>query len=250
MQLVNKVNDILKKDLLSIRIVLDRSGSMQGSEDITIKALNTYLNELKKEKGLNASMTLSTFDSISIDIPISRVSVKTFDSFSAELLKPRGGTPLFDAIGLAIHDLENVDESTDENKVLVIVTDGYENASKEYTFENISKKIEEKEEAGWLVIYLGADHDAFKQSNSLNFNPQRSMRYSKRDSVDTFKAVTRTTIDYKKGTKNKDIFFTQDERFLSNKGFDTRDAAEKAKTQRIDREIKKREYRWISGEEE
>ena len=76
------------------------------------------------------------------------------------------------------------------------------------------------------------------------------MRYSKRDSVDTFKAVTRTTIDYKKGTKNKDIFFTQDERFLSNKGFDTRDAAEKAKTQRIDREIKKREYRWISGEEE
>jgi Mg-chelatase subunit ChlD len=65
-------------------------------------------------------------------------------------LKPRGGTPLFDAIGLAIHDLENVEESTDENKVLVIVTDGFENASKEYTFENISSKIKEKEEAGWL----------------------------------------------------------------------------------------------------
>ena len=217
MQLVNKVNDILKKDLLSIRIVLDRSGSMQGSEDVTIKALNTYLKELKKEKGLNASMTLSTFDSMSIDIPISRVSVKTFDSFSHELLRPRGGTPLFDAIGLAIHDLENVDESTDENKVLVIVTDGFENASKEYTFENISKKIEEKEEAGWLVIYLGADHDAFKQSNSLNFNRERSMKYSKEDSVDTFKAVTRTTIDYSRGMKNKVIRFTEQERVYSNK---------------------------------
>ena len=250
MQLVNKVSNIFKKDHLSIRIVLDRSGSMQGSENITIKALNTYLKELKKEKDFDASITLSTFDSLSIDIPISRVSVKTFNSFPAELLKPRGGTPLFDAIGLAIHDLENVNESTDENKVLVIVTDGFENASKEYTFENISKKIEEKEEAGWLVIYLGADHDAFKQSNSLNFNPQRSMKYSKRDSVDTFKAVTRTTIDYTKGTKNKDIFFTQNERVLSNKGFDSRGTDEKAKTQRINREIKKREYKWISGEEE
>ena len=187
---------------------------------------------------------------MSIDIPISRVSIKTLKSFPADLLEPRGATPLFDAIGLAIHDLENVIESTDENKVLVIVTDGFENASKEYTSENIRKKIEEKEEAGWLVIYLGADHDALRQSNSLNFNPQRSLRYSKRDSVDTFKAVTRTTIDYKKGTKNKDIFFTQDERFLSNKGFDNRDAAKDPKTQRIDREIKKREYRWISGEEE
>ena len=75
----------------------------------------------------------------------------------------------------------------------------YENASKEYTFENISSKIKEKEEAGWLIIYLGADHDAFQQSNALNFSNDRSMRYSKKDSVDTFKAVTRTTIDYSRG---------------------------------------------------
>ena len=108
-------------------------------------------------------------------------------------------------LGLAIHDLETLIESTDENKVLVIVTDGFENASKEYTFENISSKIKEKEEAGWLIIYLGADHDAFKQSNSLNFNRTRSMKYSKEDSVDTFRAVTRTTLDYSKGMKSKDI---------------------------------------------
>ena len=214
---------ILKKqlnqiaDILSIRIVLDRSGSMQGSEEITIKALNTYLKNLKKENSINASLTLSTFDSISIDIPISRVSVKKLKSFPKDLLRPRGGTPLFDAIGLAIHDLENIDESTDKNKVLVIVTDGFENASKEYTFENISSKIKEKEEAGWLIIYLGADHDAFKQSNSLNFDRERSMRYSKTDSEDTFRAVTRTTLDYSRGIKNKNIKFTQQERDYSDK---------------------------------
>ena len=205
------------RDILNIRIVLDRSGSMQGSQEITIKALNTYLKNLKKENSINASLTLSTFDSISIDIPISRVSVKKLKSFPKDLLRPRGGTPLFDAIGLAIHDLENIDESTDENKVLVIVTDGFENASKEYTFENISSKIKEKEEAGWLIIYLGADHDAFKQSNSLNFDRERSMRYSKIDSEDTFRAVTRTTLDYSRGMKNKNIKFTQQERDYSDK---------------------------------
>ena len=217
MQLLNKISELSKKDLMSIRIVLDRSGSMSGSQKVTMEALNTYLKEIKKEKGINASMTLSTFDSISIDIPISRVSIKTLKSFPADILKPRGGTPLFDAIGLAIHDLENIIETSDDDKVLVIVTDGLENASKEYTFENISSKIKEKEEAGWLIIYLGADHDTFKKSNSLNFNRERSMKYSKKDSVDTFKAVTRTTIDYSKGMKNKSIKFTEEERLHSDK---------------------------------
>lgn len=205
------------KEILSIRIVLDRSGSMSGSQSITIEALNTYLTELKKEKGINGSITLSTFDSVSIDIPISRVSIERLDSFPESILQPRGGTPLFDAIGLAIHDLENISGSTDENKVLVIVTDGLENASKEYTFDNISSKIKEKEDAGWLIIYLGADHDAFTQSNSLNFDRERSMRYSKEDSIDTFRAVTRTTIDYQKGEGNKNIRFTEEERTRSDK---------------------------------
>ena len=77
--------------------------------------------------------------------------------------------------------------------------------------------IKEKEEAGWLIIYLGADHDAFTQSNSLNFDRERSMRYSKEDSIDTFRAVTRTTIDYRKGQNNKNIRFTEEERSLSDK---------------------------------
>ena len=208
---------INKNSFLSIRVVLDRSGSMQSCKVVTIDALNTYLKELKKEKIWNASLTLSTFDSISIDIPISRRPIKRLRKFSLDLLQPRGGTPLFDAIGLAIHDLEQIKESTDENKVLVIVTDGYENASREYTSENISSKIKEKEEAGWLIIYLGADHDAFKQSNSLNFDRERSMRYSKEDSVDAFRAVTRTTLDYSRGMKNKNIKFTQQERDYSDK---------------------------------
>jgi len=207
---------IVEQSTTSIRIVLDRSGSMQNSQETTIEALNTYLDELKNQK-ISAFLTLSTFDSISIDIPISKVNINELKSIPNSVLNPRAATPLYDAIGLAIHDLENVKESTDENKVLVIVTDGLENASREYTYQNISSLIQDKEKAGWLIIYLGADHDAMKQSSSLNFDKKRSMKYSKLDSIDTFKTVSKKTFEYTKGIKNSEIEFTNRERFLSDK---------------------------------
>jgi len=207
---------IVEQSTTSIRIVLDRSGSMQNSQETTIEALNTYLDELKNQK-ISAFLTLSTFDSISIDIPISKVNINELKSIPNSVLNPRAATPLYDAIGLAIHDLENVKESTDENKVLVIVTDGLENASREYTYQNISSLIQNKNKAGWLIIYLGADHDAMKQSSSLNFDKKRSMKYSKLDSIDTFKTVSKKTFEYTKGIKNSEIEFTNRERFLSDK---------------------------------
>lgn len=207
---------IVEQSTTSIRIVLDRSGSMQNSQETTIEALNTYLEELKNQK-VSALLTLSTFDSISIDIPISKVNINELKSIPNSILNPRAATPLYDAIGLAVHDLEKVTESTDENKVLVIVTDGLENASREYTYQNISSLIQDKEKAGWLIIYLGADHDAMKQSSSLNFDKKRSMKYSKLDSIDTFKTVSKKTFEYTKGIKNSEIEFTNRERFLSDK---------------------------------
>jgi hypothetical protein len=207
---------IVEQSTTSIRIVLDRSGSMQNSQETTLEALNTYLEELKNQK-VSALLTLSTFDSISIDIPISKVNINELKSIPNSVLNPRAATPLYDAIGLAVHDLEKVTESTDKNKVLVIVTDGLENASREYTYQNISSLIQDREKAGWLIIYLGADHDAMKQSSSLNFDKKRSMKYSKLDSIDTFKTVSKKTFEYTKGIKNLEIEFTNRERFLSDK---------------------------------
>ena len=208
----------LYPNLLNIRIVLDRSGSMKGSEKVTIDALNTYLSDIKKT-GVKGLITLNTFDSISIDTPINEVHIDDLQAFSLNLLEPRGSTPLFDAIGYAIFSLQNIniDSRSDDKKVLVIVTDGRENSSREYNYANISEMIKEKEESGWLIIYLGADHDVFKQAKSLNFNEERIMKYSKKDSVDTFKAVSRTTRDYSRGAGNKSISFTEEERRKSDK---------------------------------
>ncbi len=215
---MNKNNTLQKQKekFLNIRIVLDRSGSMSGSEKATINALNSYLNDLKRDS-IKGFITLSTFDSVSIDTPINAVKIEDLEAFNIDLLEPRGSTPLFDAIGLAIYSLQNIDTFSDDEKVLVIVTDGLENSSKEYNYQNISEMIKEKEESGWFIIYLGADHDVFRQARSLNFSPERIMKYSKKDSVDTFKAVSRTTKDYSRGTGNKSISFTEDERRKSDK---------------------------------
>ena len=213
---MDKRKAIQRKNLLSIRIVLDRSGSMRGSEKSTINALNRYLNDLKKA-AVKGFITLSTFDSESIEVPINEVHVDDLKDFSTDLLQPRGGTPLFDAIGLAIFNLENIDSVAENKKVLVIVTDGRENASKEYNYTNIKKMINEKEESGWLIIYLGADHDVFAQAESLNFKKEKIMKYSKVDSEDTFKAVSRATKDFSDGIENKHIAFTEDERRKSDK---------------------------------
>jgi len=211
-------NKIKVKEQLNIRLVLDRSGSMSSCRETTVDSINKYIHEIKKES-VEGVFTLSTFDNRSIDIPISRISIKLLDTLPYEILTPRGGTPLYDAIGTAVHDLSVFNNSENEKKVLVIVTDGLENASQEYTSESIKKLIEEKTREGWLIVYLGADHDAFTQSRALGFERTRTLHYSKRDSSDAFKAVaTRTSTYYKNNRFDKNEFL-EEERRMANKEF-------------------------------
>ena len=161
-------NKIKVKEQLNIRLVLDRSGSMSSCRETTVDSINKYIHE-------------------------------KYDIF--------GSTALYDAIGTAVHDLSIFNNSENEKKVLVIVTDDLENASQEYTSESIKKLIEEKTREGWLIVYLGADHDAFTQSRVLGFERTRTLHYSKRDSSDAFKAVaTRTSTYYKNNRFDKNEY--------------------------------------------
>ena len=209
-------NDIQVKEQLNIRLVLDRSGSMSSCRVETVESINEYITEIQKE-AVEGVFTLSTFDSRSIDIPISRIPIRELLTLGEDILMPRGGTPLYDAIGTAVHDLSIFTHTENEKKVLVIVTDGYENASREYTSDAIKQLIEEKTKEGWLILYLGADHDAFKQSRDMGFESAKTLHYSKRDSRDAFKAVaTRTSTLYKNSRFDKNEFLAE-ERTMANK---------------------------------
>jgi len=211
-----KKKQIKKMEFLNIRMVLDRSGSMNRRIKDTIDSINAFIQDQKDNK-IFGVLTLSTFDSISIDVPIHRKEVKKLQELDYDFLKPRAGTPLLDAIGIAIHDLENNPVKEDEKKVLVIVTDGYENSSREYNPDTIRDLIKTKTEEGWLIVYLGADHDAIIQSRRYGFEYEKSLHYAKEDSRDAFKSVSRTIDDYSKGVNPKSIKFMQQERAMSNK---------------------------------
>jgi len=209
-------NDIQVKEQLNIRLVLDRSGSMSSCKEETVASVNEYINEIQKE-AVEGVFTLSTFDNRSIDIPISRIPIRELTTLGEDILMPRGGTPLYDAIGTAVHDLSAFTYTENEKKVLVIVTDGYENASREYTSDAIKQLIEEKTKEGWLILYLGADHDAFTQSRDMGFESTKTLHYSKRDSRDAFKAVATRTSTLYKGSRFDKNEFLEKERNMANK---------------------------------
>ena len=101
---MRKSKDIQVKEQLNIRLVLDRSGSMSSCRVETVESINEYITEIQKE-AVEGVFTLSTFDSRSIDIPISRIPIRELSTLGQDILMPRGGTPLYDAIGTAVHDL-------------------------------------------------------------------------------------------------------------------------------------------------
>ena len=200
-----------ENNFLNIRVVLDRSGSMSNCVHQTIDALNGYLIGMQNEK-TEGVVTLSLFDSQSIEIGVDKVQIKDLSPLDYSFLTPRASTPLYDAIGAAIYEHSNYDATKEDKKVLVIVTDGLENASREYSGEAIKKLVEEKEEAGWLIVYLGSDHDIYKQTRMMGIDPKRSIRYSKGKSDSAFRSALRTSGDYYRGTKAIDIEFTEEER--------------------------------------
>ena len=202
---------MIKKDFVNVRIVLDRSGSMGSAVKETIDSINTFISEQQNEK-VNGSSTISTFDSGSIEIPVRNIEIKNMGKLNYDFLNPRGATPLLDAIGLAINEHGNQQIEEDEKKSLVIVTDGLENASTEYTNKAIKQLIEDKTNEGWLIIYLGADHDAFTQSRNIGIEYGKTLRYSKRDSVDAMRATSRKVRDYSKGEDPRSIKYEEFER--------------------------------------
>ena len=147
-----------------VNLILDESGSMDKVRMKTISGLNEYIDTLKNFNG-NVLFTLTKFHSDSlgeshIDVMYAAKEVKEISEITKEVYKPSGGTPLYDAVGFTIRKMLKVWKK--KIPVLcVIMTDGEENSSKEFTFEEVTKLIGECEKKGWTFVYLGANQDAW-----------------------------------------------------------------------------------------
>lgn len=171
----------MNDSLTDITVVLDRSGSMAAVRDDTIGGFNSFLEEQKAVPG-SARVSLVQFDD-RYEVLYENRSVQDAPMLSAKTFVPRGSTALRDAIGRTINAtgarLTALPEAERPGKVLLIVmTDGEENASREFSGGQILDMItHQREKYQWEVVFIGANQDAvatgasygIPQSNALNF---------------------------------------------------------------------------------
>lgn len=148
-----------------VAIILDRSGSMASIRNKAIGAVNGYLASLKADEGTSGALiTLTIFDSESIDVIRDGAPIASCAALTAAEYEPRGLTPLYDAIGATAAALE---KRAADRRVLVIVTDGHENASQQFTRASILALISQRQADGWLVVYLGAHADTWHEAAAI-----------------------------------------------------------------------------------
>ena len=169
-------------DYTHICIVLDRSGSMDSIKDDMIGGLNKLLKDQREAPG-KATLSLYRFDH-EIELLSNFVDLKLIGSFNKGTLDPRGSTALLDAIGFAINETGRVLGQTQEqlrpSKVIfLIITDGEENSSKEFSYTEIAEKIKHQTETyKWEFVFLGANQNAITTGSKIGIAKANAMTYA------------------------------------------------------------------------
>ncbi len=171
----------MKKVITELVFVLDKSGSMAGLEGDTIGGYNAMLEKQKAVEG-ECRITTVLFDN-NYELLHDRLDIRAVGPMTEKEYFVGGSTALLDAIGRTISKIGNVQKHTAEgyraDKVLfVIITDGEENASREYSAEKVRAQIErQKERYGWEFIFLGANIDAVEAAGRFGINADRAQTY-------------------------------------------------------------------------
>lgn len=171
----------MKKDLTEIVFILDRSGSMASLESDTIGGFNAFINKQKKEKG-TALVSTVLFDDVS-EVIHDRVDINDIKPLTEDEYFVRGCTALLDALGSAVSHIHTIhkyarEEDVPEKTIFVIITDGYENASKYYSYNKVKEMIEKrKKEDDWQFLFLGANIDALETASRFGIDKQYACNY-------------------------------------------------------------------------
>ena len=216
-----------------IYFLLDRSGSMSSMASDVIGGFNRFLAEQAAATPENR-MTLVQFDTEEpFEVLAEAEKVEKLRPLSSATFSPRGGTPLYDALGRLIVEAtiraerREAEEKKPEEILCVIFTDGCENASHEYSAAKVRELIERREAAGWTFVYMGANQDAYeegerfgaKAGNIQNFVPDA------RGNVAAFGSLSRSVLA-KQAKMESGLHFSNQQFFEEGKTAD-RDASER-----------------------
>lgn len=171
----------MKKNLTELVMILDRSGSMGGLESDTIGGCNSMMTKQREAEGEVLVSTVLFDDRIEVlydRVPLDKVPQMTDKEYYV-----RGCTALLDAVGRAIHHIGSVhkyirEEDRPEKTIFVIITDGLENASREYSYDRVKQMVGQQKEKGWEFLFLGANIDAIKTAGRFGIGADRAANYN------------------------------------------------------------------------
>lgn len=171
----------MNNNLTELVFILDKSGSMSGLESDTIGGYNSMLEKQKTEKG-SAHVTTVLFNQ-AVEVLHDRLPLACVEPLTRNEYRPGGMTALLDAVGMTIDRINKIQNAepleTRAGKVIfVITTDGFENASREYTYPVLQKLIEsQQKELGWEFIFLGANMDAVAEASKIGIRADRAATF-------------------------------------------------------------------------
>jgi hypothetical protein len=150
---------------------------MEDQRREAVTTVNNYLRKVREDVAIDARLSLVTFDSQSIDtirdrLPIARCADLTLDEY-----QPRAATPLLDAVGYSV-GIQDCLSGRDERRIMAILTDGLENASREYTRDKLKSLLDRKQSEGWLIVYMGAGHDSWHQASQIGIEANHTADFS------------------------------------------------------------------------
>lgn len=197
-----------------IVVILDRSGSMASMKKDMEGGFEKFRADQAAQPG-ECVLTLVQFDSGGIETVHESMPIKDVPRM---VLHPRGNTPLLDAVGTTIQRvgarLERLHELERPGRVLVlIITDGEENASKKFSKEQVKAMVKLQEETyKWAFIYLGANVDAFAEAGAMGIVRAQSANYTPRNATAAYAVASLASTRYRGSGLVADAGLTDDER--------------------------------------
>jgi hypothetical protein len=168
----------MNDSLAEIAYILDRSGSMDPMQEAAITAFNDFVTSQREVPG-QARLTLVQFDN-RYEVPVSVCDLARVPELTTATYTPRGSTALLDAIGRTIQEtaqrIESLPETEKPGKVIfAIFTDGYENASRNFTHHHVGDLISQyRDKHGWEFLFLAANQDAIASAAALHMDSHLS----------------------------------------------------------------------------
>lgn len=185
------------KNHTHIAFLLDRSGSMQTIKPDVEGGFNAFIDTQKEAKG-TCHVTLAQFDTRYETV----YSATPLNEVPALDLQPRGGTVLYDSMARLISETAAYLDTFTKKKrpasvIVAIMTDGYENSSREWNSAGIKKLVEEKTESGWQFLYMGADQDAIEEAGKVGIAASNAVTYTRGNAREAILATSMNVASYR-----------------------------------------------------